>query len=112
GFAPPEASWQFHLTDPASLPQLNHTVAAWGLSQKTQSWLQEHGVKATPIENTSTQNCNLILVGDLSKEEATSAQWRDLAAHMATGSTVVFLSHMAFARGKKPDQSAGWLLLA
>jgi hypothetical protein len=66
----------------------------------------------TPIESASTQNCNLILVGDLSKEETTSAQWRDLAARMATGSTVVFLSHLAFARGKKPDQSAAWLPLA
>jgi len=112
GFAPPEASWQFHLTDPASLPQLNHTVAGWGLSQKVQSWLQSHGVKVTLIENTSTQNCNLILVGDLSKAETASAQWRDLAARMATGSTVIFLSHLAFARGKKPDQSAAWLPLA
>jgi hypothetical protein len=108
GFAPPEASWQFHLTDPASLPRLNHTVVSWGLPQKVQSWLQSHGAQVTPIEKASTQNRNLILVGDLSKEESTSTQWKDLATHMVTGSTVVFLSHLAFARGKKPDQSAAW----
>ena len=112
GFAPPETSWQFYLTDPASLPQLNCTVAAWVVPQKVQSWLESHGVKVISIESAPAQNRNLILVGDVSKEKATAAQWKNLATRMAAGSTVVFLSPLAFARGDNPDQSAAWLPLA
>jgi len=107
GIAPPETSWAFHLTDPTSLPRLSTQVTTWGIPSKVQSWLSSHGITCSPFQNSATGKRELILVGDVS-EGSSQAQWQALAAQMVTGSTVVFLSPKAFARGKDP---AAWLPL-
>jgi hypothetical protein len=50
----------------------------------------------------------VILVGDVSAT-AKQSDWRALAEFMATGSTVIFLSHQAF---RRDDHEAAWLPLA
>jgi hypothetical protein len=107
GVAPPETSWQFYLTDPASLPHLSAQVTTWGIPGKVESWLTAHGITTSPFQNETGGKRELILVGELS-EGSSQTQWQTLAARMVTGSTVIFLSPKAFARGKDP---AAWLPL-
>lgn len=47
-------------------------------------------------------------MGDVSKQQATADEWKQLAVYMATGSTVIFLSPLAFQRDKK---TSAWLPL-
>jgi len=111
GIAPPDTSWQFHLTDPASLPRLNQRVSTWGIPAKVEAWLNTHGVSTSPFHYEGSGNRELILVGDVSLSQTANffeweiierpSQWKTLAERMATGSTVIFLSHHAFNADKE-----------
>jgi hypothetical protein len=76
---------------------------------KAQAWLKQHGVPCRPLEGEKMAQREVILVGDLSQTGSEAKSWRELAGRMAQGSTVVFLSHAAFARGK---ETTAWLPLA
>jgi len=106
--APPDTSWEFHLTDPASLPRLSAHVSSWCIPDNIDSWLKLHGVTAAPLSDNATGAREVILVGDVS-DKSRSDDWVKLAARVATGSTAVFLSPLAFKRGKDPT---GWMPLA
>jgi hypothetical protein len=108
GIAPPETSWQFHLTDASLFPRLDQSLATWGISSEVESWLKSHGATVSPFHNMAGGKRNLLLVGDVS-EGSKKMDWQRLAEHMATGSSVIFLSPQAFNRDK--DASA-WLPLA
>ncbi len=108
GIAPPETSWQFWLTDPASFPRIPERVLTWGVAGNVEAWLNSHEVKTLPLSATTENQRHLILVGDVSADSS-PAQWRMLADQMETGSTVIFLSPQAFRREKEP---AAWLPLA
>lgn len=109
GISPPETSWQFHLSDPASFPRLDGKVLTWGIPSNVESWLTAHGAAVAPFQSASSGNREVVLVGDVSGNQSQASNWRALASLMATGSTVVFLSQGAFKRDK---QEAGWLPLA
>ncbi len=109
GAAATEASWQFHLTDPASLPPLNQTVTLWGVPTEVENWLKTHGASCTEFRGGTPGQREIILVGDLSKAAGTAEDWKELARRMARGSVVVFLSQQAFQREK---DAVGWLPLA
>ncbi len=106
--SPPDTSWEFHLSDPASLPQVDVKVTNWGVGDESASWLKTHGVTIVPFGGSRPTNREVILVGDVSADSH-PGDWRELAARMATGSTVVFLSPKAF---KKEKNSTAWLPLA
>jgi hypothetical protein len=109
GISPPETSWQFHLTDPASFPRMNTRVMTWGLPANVESWLTAHGATVAPFRSGGSGHGEVLLVGDVSASPAPASEWRALAELMATGSTVVFLSQNAFKREK---EEAAWLPLA
>ena len=62
----------------------------------------------TPLAATTAESRQVILVGDVSKQQGATREWQQLAARTATGSTVLFLSPLAFQREKQPS---GWLPL-
>jgi Glycosyl hydrolases family 2, TIM barrel domain/Glycosyl hydrolases family 2/Glycosyl hydrolases family 2, sugar binding domain len=107
--APPETRWKFYLSDPQSLPNLDQQAASCHMPKNVEAWLNLHGVHVTPLSAAAAEGRQLILVGDVSKEPAVAGEWQQLAARMATGSTVVFLSPLAFERDKK---ASAWLPLA
>jgi len=109
GAAATEAFWQFHLTDPNSLPRLEQTVTLWGIPANVESWLKAHGVSGGKFGGTGPSRREIILVGDLSKTGSDAEAWKELARRMARGSTVVFLSQEAFKREK---DAVAWLPLA
>jgi hypothetical protein len=108
GAAATEASWQFHLTDSNSLPQLNQAVTLWGIPASVETWLKAHGVQGEKFSGTAPNRREIILVGDISKSGVTAEDWKELARRMARGSTVVFLSQKAFKREKN---AVAWLPL-
>lgn len=99
----------FHVSDPAALPQLAGEVMTWGLDERVTAWLVGRGLRRRPFEGQASSSRAVIVVGDLSSVAATEADWRALAEQMARGSTVLFLSPLAFRRG---DDLVGWLPLA
>jgi hypothetical protein len=98
GISPPEMSREFYLTDPASLPRLSLKVTAWGIPDRVGSWMKSRGATVAPFTGATPPNRELILVGDVS--DRSNTEWKELAARMARGSTVVFLSPEAFKREK------------
>lgn len=106
--SPPETSWEFHLTDSASLPRVSATITAWGVPAAVSSWLSLRGVTVAPFTRAASGSREMVLVGDVS-DQSQASQWKDLAARMAKGSTVLFCSPQAFKRGK---EAAAWLPLA
>jgi hypothetical protein len=107
--APPETRWKFYLSDPQSLPKLEQQARGWHIPVEVETWLKLHGVRVTPLTTAAGEGRQLILVGDVSKQPATAVEWQQLAVRMATGSTVVFLSPLAFQHDKK---ASAWLPLA
>ena len=107
--APPETRLRFYLSDPQTLPHVDQRVISWHMAKDVEAWLNLHGVHATPFAAATSEGRQVVLVGDVSKESAAAGEWRQLAARMATGSTVVFLSPLAFQRDK---QTTAWLPLA
>ncbi len=108
GAAPPETSWQFHLSDPASLPRLDQKVVCWGMPSSATAWLKSNGASIASFPGRASDRRDLILVGDVSASDGNLDAWRELATRMERGSSVIFLSPMAFKRG---SESSGWLPL-
>jgi hypothetical protein len=104
GGAPLNRRLQFHVSDPAALPRLNHQVALWGISENARHWLATHGITAAPYEDERTR---VLLVGDVSGSED-AARWQSVIERMNAGSVAVFLSPLTFRRGQDP---VGWLPL-
>ena len=108
GAAPPETSWEFYLTDPASLPRLDQRLRLWRIPPHVEAWLKSHGASTEGFGGAPPDRRELILVGDVS-EKAGMEDWRELAKRMALGCSVIFLSPLAFRLG---DDSTAWLPLA
>jgi len=104
-----EASWQFHLTDPRSLPRLDRRVTLWGVPPQAETWLKAHGVTCEPFQEVATEHREVILVGEPANAGGDREAWIELAWRMARGSTVVFLSQNAF---KRDEDAVAWLPLA
>jgi hypothetical protein len=100
GIAPPETSWEFYLSDQASLPRLQREVVTLGVTGNVEHWLEQHGVTSVAFARASKSMRQVVVIGDLSPTESTPATWRSLAEMAATGSTLLFLSPRAFSREK------------
>jgi hypothetical protein len=109
GAAATEACWQFHLTDPQSLPRLDQRVTLWGMPPAVEVWLKSHGVTSEPFKGTAPDQREVILVGAPAEAGSDREAWKELARRMARGSTAVFLSQDVFKRDK---DSVAWLPLA
>jgi hypothetical protein len=108
GAAATEASWQFHLTDPQSLPHLGQRVTLWGVPSAVQAWLKSQGVMSDPFTGSAPSRRELILVGEPAEAGGDREPWKELARRMARGSTVVFLSQDVF---KRDEDAVAWLPL-
>ncbi len=85
----------FYVSDPATLPKLQGTVATWGLDAKAQQWLIAHGLKVTVIEAVVPEDAKLILVG-MPGNAGDAKVWEELKQRMSGGATVLFLGPKLF----------------
>jgi hypothetical protein len=102
GGAPAGGRLRFRLADTDDVPRLKGTVAVWGIDDGVQAWLRARGIRCRPLRKTAPGKCEVILVGNPKDAAEALPTWTELARRMAQGSTVLFLSPLAFRRGDSP----------
>ena len=100
---------EFYVTAPADMPAVDMEAALWGNDPELVQWLTEHGIKVHPYRPGKSDVRQVILVSNAPAGDGGAADWRDIAARIAEGSTAVFLTLDVF---KKGDDPLGWLPLA
>jgi hypothetical protein len=88
------------------MPELNEQVVLCGRDSILSWWLGEHGVRVHDLAEESAPERKLILIAGNAPDSLTML---NIAASMAQGSTVVFLSPSTFCSGKNTTR---WLPLA
>jgi hypothetical protein len=101
---------EFYVADANEMPKVEAEVLLWGDDAGLPEWLAAHGIKTRPLTTGTAQTAReVILVGR--RPAAGGAQaFRELAEHIARGSSVVFLSSDALA--KDDNHPTYWLPLA
>jgi hypothetical protein len=94
----------FYVTDAAEMPKVETDIALWGDDPVVARWIADRGVKSHPLDADRQAAREVIVVGRKPGAGA-AAGWRALAAHIARGSTAIFLSPQVFQRG---DNRVGW----
>ena len=92
----------FNVFNPAEMPAVESEVVLWGKDEGLAKWLAEHSIRTRPFAPGQAAKRELILVGTGGGD---AAAFRELAARMAQGASVVFLSPAAFRA--TPIRSAG-----
>lgn len=98
---------EFYVADPADMPDVETEITLWGEDADVAQWLAEHGIKTRLFQSGKQTSREVILVG-YQPPSGDAAVWRELADHIARGSTVIFLSPDVFKRGDNPT---GWVPL-
>jgi hypothetical protein len=98
----------FYVADPAEMPAVGTEVVLWGDDPQLTAWLAARGIKSRPFTSGAQTAREVILVGNRPAVGDAGA-FRELARHIARGSSAVFLSPEVF---KKGDNPTGWLPLA
>ena len=109
GAAPAGRHLTFRLSEAPALLRLKPKVTLWGIDERVQNWLTAHGVRCRRFRKPAPRTREVILVGLPPQGRSAPALWEELARRMAQGSSIVFLSPLAF---KHRDDSTHWLLLA
>jgi len=100
---------EFYVTDPAELPKVQTEVVLWGKDAELEQWLKNHGIPFRPFSSAAPAGRELILTAGSPPAPGGAPVFRELAARIARGSSVVFLSPSVFAKG---DQPAAFVPLA
>ena len=99
----------FYVSDPAEWPAVATEVVLWGDDPELTQWLAAHGVHTRPFAADAAGKREVILVSSKPAAPGGAAAFRELAKHIASGSSAVFLSPDVFARAEQPT---AWLPLA
>ncbi len=99
-------SVEFYVTDASDMPEVKTEVVLWGEDQELAERLEAMGVKAKPFTTGDQSKREVILVSGFPGGKGDAAAWRELAEHIARGSTAIFLSLDVFAKDGNP---MGWL---
>jgi hypothetical protein len=98
---------EFYVADPKDMPAVQTEVVLWGADADLGKWLNEHGIKTRAFAPEVQNSREVILVGNRPAAGDAKA-FSELARHVATGSSVVFLCPEIF---KKGENAVGWLPL-
>ena len=90
---------EFYVADPADMPKVETEVVLWGDDADLAKWLERARHQDTAVRRPESQNSReVILVGN--RPAAGDAEaFRELARHIARGSSAVFLSPEVFKKG-------------
>ncbi len=100
---------EFYLADPAEMPPVDSEVVLWGEDPGLAKWLADRGIRTRPFAPGAQTKCEVILVSRAPAAPGGAVAFRELATHIARGSTAIFLCPEVFAKGDNPT---GWLPLA
>jgi hypothetical protein len=90
---------EFYVTDPAGMPPVDADLVLWGEDPELAGWLKGHGMKVRPYRPGTFKAGEVILVSYAPNGAGNDADWRELAARIAGGSTAVFLVPDVFRKG-------------
>jgi hypothetical protein len=99
---------EFYVADPAEMPPVKAEVVLWGDDPALGQWLRAHAIRSRAFSPAAAKEREVILASATPPAGERAAAFRDLAARMARGSAVVFLSPALFASGQ---QGTAWLPL-
>ena len=100
---------EFYVTDPADMPPVETEVVVWGEDPDLVKWLTGHGIRTRPFAAAPADARQVILVSGKPSPAPDAAAFAELSRRVSRGSTAVFLTPDALAKG---DQRTGWLPLA
>jgi hypothetical protein len=92
----------FYVTDPVREISLKTPVLLWGRDDALEKWLTDRGVEVRQFSGQPQTTRELILVGAAAAAPGNADTFKQLAARVARGSSVVFLDPNVFARGGSP----------
>jgi hypothetical protein len=95
---------EFYVTDPSDMPKVDTEVFLWGEDPVLAKWLNEQHIRVQALPADKQSRREIILVGS-KPADGDAAAWRGLIQHAMRGSTVIFLSHTIFKKGK---DLVGW----
>ena len=98
----------FYVSDPKDLPSVDTEVVLWGENAELSKWLSDHGVKVRPFTPGIPTHREVILASTNPASPGGAEAFRELASHIARGSTAVFLSPGVF---KKEADTSAWIPL-
>ncbi len=98
----------FFVSDRAKMPPVDSEIVLWGDDPRVAPWLTEHGVRHRPFDAAFKAGREAILVCGKPAGADPAGAFRELARHVARGSTAVFLAPEVFAEGNRPTH---WLPL-
>jgi hypothetical protein len=99
----------FYVGDRSLHPKVNAEVVLWGEDVALAKWLSDYGITARPFNRGAAAAREVILAGPRPPSPGGVEVFRELARHLARGSTVVFLSPEVFALERDPVR---WVPLA
>jgi len=108
GAAAAGGSAEFYFTDPAEMPPVEAEVALWGEDADLAKWLTAHGIRTRAYTAAPQARREVILVSGKPSPAPDAAAFAELARRIARGSTAIFLTPEALAKGNQPT---GWLPL-
>jgi len=91
-----------HVFDPAEMPKVDKEVVLWGDDGGLAKWLADHGVRWRQYASAQQSVGEVILVGNAVPNPGGVEVFKELAAHIARGSTAIFLDPGVFAHAGQP----------
>lgn len=85
---------EFYVHNPADMPDVDSVVTLWGDDPKIEQWLSEKCIRTRRCSKDAQTSREVILVG--TEPAGGTEAFQDLAARVARGSTVIFLSPEVF----------------
>ena len=88
---------EFHVTDLKHMPAINAETVLWGEDAELEKWCKVNKITTRRFDPATTAQRELILVSRVPQIPGGAEAFGDLAARIAGGSSVVFLSPAVFA---------------
>jgi hypothetical protein len=107
GAAPSGGRLAFYLSEAVASVQVQNPIAVWGIDQRTEQWLQAHGVSCLPLRFKQQEAARVTLVG-FPDDAGDSRRWDRLKQQMAAGATLLFICPRLFI---EYPQALEWLPL-
>ena len=100
GGAPTGGRLVFNVSNQDALPKMSGEIVQWGIGQKANDWLANHGLTCKAFSADTTGKNEIILVGNPDNPEKEPALWDAVKQRIEKGARVIFLSPQVFKNNK------------
>lgn len=100
GGAPTGGRLTFNVSNPDSLPKMSGEIVQWGIGQKANDWLSNHGLTCKTFNADTAGGHAVILVGNPDDATNTPVLWGTLKQQIEKGAKAIFLNPKVFQKNK------------